>query len=385
MVHQGFVKGKGRVFLFAALFAVLMTSVVILESGYTGASNVLHTNIFGQQFVGTQGQNYVSDTYNARAIDSNTPYTLSNGRKTYLLGTQSSIDFNNVISPCNSQYNTGGIYTEGIYNCQPSFSGGSVGIRSRSKSAAKGTTSEESLNWAGWVGSSTTAVASSVQGSWTVQAANPSSTATYSSQWIGIGGFSDSTLVQTGTESDYYNGAAHYTAWYELLPAAETPISGFTVSPGDVISASVVAGTAPNTWVITLTDTSTKPQEAFTITVTYKSSKLSTEWIDERPEICSYTCALTSLSKFGTAPYGYDNTRVSGTNYANMGSGSVTISALPGLTSVTMVNQSRRGTITLLAQPSALTSDGTSFSVVEPSTSTTTSSTSTTATTTIRR
>ena len=48
---------------------------------------------------------------------------------------------------------------------------------------------------------------------------------TYSSAWIGVDGFNDNDLIQTGTEQDYYSGGAHYDAWWEILPAAETEIS----------------------------------------------------------------------------------------------------------------------------------------------------------------
>ena len=34
-------------------------------------------------------------------------------------------------------------------------------------------------------------------------------------------------------------GSAHYLAWWEILPAAETPISSITVEPGDSITVSI--------------------------------------------------------------------------------------------------------------------------------------------------
>ena len=59
-------------------------------------------------------------------------------------------------------------------------------------------------------------------------------TATYSATWVGVDGYSNSSLIQTGTEQDYYCGAAHYSAWWEILPAAETVISpyAYPVSSG---------------------------------------------------------------------------------------------------------------------------------------------------------
>ena len=80
--------------------------------------------------------------------------------------------------------------------------------------------------------------------------------ATYSSQWVGIEGFNNSSLIQTGTEADYDNGSAHYGAWWEILPAAETVIPSITVHPGDHMSASITKGCG-NTWTISITDTTT--------------------------------------------------------------------------------------------------------------------------------
>ncbi|EQB67307.1 MAG: hypothetical protein AMDU2_EPLC00005G0143 [Thermoplasmatales archaeon E-plasma] len=228
-------------------------------------------------------------------------------------------------------------------------------------SSSSGTTS--STNWAGYVAASSFSspahVVTSITGSWTVQSVSASSSSTYSSQWIGIGGFfsHDRTLIQTGTESDYSSGSAQYSAWYEMLPAAETPISGFTVSPGDVISSAIVyAGVAPHHsqyWNIYLNDTS--QNEHFYIQVTYKSSMLSAEWIEERPEIGGQ---LSSLANFGTAYYGADYTSIAGTNYATINGVTEPLGALP-YESITMTTSSGA----LYAQPSALTSDGTSFSV----------------------
>ncbi|EQD79937.1 hypothetical protein B1A_01415, partial [mine drainage metagenome] len=202
-------------------------------------------------------------------------------------------------------------------------------------------------------------VVTRVSGSWTVQSVSSSSSSTYSSQWIGIGGFfaHDRSLIQTGTESDYSSGSAQYNAWYEMLPASETPISGFAVSPGDTISSAILyAGIAPHHtqyWNIYLNDTT--QNEHFFIQVTYKSSMLSAEWIEERPEIGG---KLSTLADFGTAYYGSDYTSVSRTNYATINGVNTALGSLP-YESITMTTSSGA----LYAQPSALTSDGISFSV----------------------
>src|SRR3954447_10403516 len=66
--------------------------------------------------------------------------------------------------------------------------------------------------------------------------------ATSSAFWVGLGGFSRSatSLEQIGTDADCdASGNVSYSAWYEILPAASTPLS-VAVSPGDTISASVM-------------------------------------------------------------------------------------------------------------------------------------------------
>jgi uncharacterized repeat protein (TIGR02543 family) len=343
-------------------------TVMVSKNIITEVANYVLVGQQGTNTVQNKGQfhNYISDRYNPRQINSSTPSKITGHIKTFLLGNQSAISYNSIVSPCNSKqkYNSGAKYTVGIYNCPRVSVTPGVNVQSNKKVAIK-SASSETTNWAGWASNDTAAVANSVQGSWIVQTASPSTNTTYSTQWIGIGGLTDNTLIQTGTESDYYNGTASYIAWYELVPAAETPLVGFTVSPGDRISANITQGTAPNAWIITLTDLTM--QQAFMITVTYNSPKLSSEWIDEQPDTClsSSSCVYSSLSNFGTAYYGSDYTSEAGTNYANMGSGSQPLSELPNITSITMVNVSSTGALTELAQPSALTTDGTSFTVTK--------------------
>ncbi len=371
MVNGSRTKNRKGIFFFAVIFALLLASVSVVNSSRGGAPATLML-----QGSGNWIRPNMSDRYNARTIDSGTPYIFSDGRKTFQLGTQPGIDFSTIVSPCSSGHGAGKQYTRGIYNCPHAFSSGGAVAQTGN---AGGTST--SFNWAGWAGSGTAAAANSVQGSWKVQTANPSNTATYSSQWIGIGGYSasDTTLIQVGTESDYYDGSAQYVAWYELIPAGEVPINGFDISQGDVISANIIKGTGPGAWTITLTDITTN--QAFTTTVTYSSSQLSSEWIDERPDICSTTCTEAPLTNFGKAYFGSDYTGVAGTDYANMGT-SQPISGIPGLYSITLIGDGGGG---VLEQPSTLSSDGTSFSISEsaPTSTTTTVSTSTIPTTTI--
>ena len=99
-----------------------------------------------------------------------------------------------------------------------------------------------SSNWAGYAASGASARFRRVSATWTV--APVSCTAgrrSYSALWIGLGGYHTNAraLEQAGTDANCdAAGGAHYSAWYELVPAASVRL-GLTVHAGDTISASV--------------------------------------------------------------------------------------------------------------------------------------------------
>lgn len=150
-----------------------------------------------------------------------------------------------------------------------------------------------SSNWSGYAATGTTY--SSVTAKWTVPAVSASRKATYSSDWVGIDGFNNSDLIQTGTESDYYNGSAHYDAWWEILPAAETVIPSITVRPGDTVTASITKGSG-SSWTITITDGG----RSFTTTQTYTGPQTSAEWIEEAPSLGG---RIATLANYGQATF----------------------------------------------------------------------------------
>jgi hypothetical protein len=213
---------------------------------------------------------------------------------------------------------------------------------------------QQSSNWSGYadVGATFTAVSAN----WTVPTITCSGGATqYSAHWIGIDGYTSSTVEQDGTEADCISGQASYDAWFELYGdnsvdnGDEVELSPSTnpVSPTDAISASVtVSGT---TWTFTIDDTSTKHASwDYSNNVVFSGgAKSSAEWVVERPEVCGRSCSLTSLADFGTVTFS------SAAATSNNVSGS--ISAYSNA-AIDMVNGS-----TLLAEPSALTSNGAGF------------------------
>lgn len=147
-----------------------------------------------------------------------------------------------------------------------------------------------SSNWSGYA--VTGSAYNAVTAKWIVPAAAGSRKATYSSNWVGIDGYNNSSLIQTGTESDYYNGSAHYAAWWEILPAAETVIPSIIVKPGDTITASI-SKTSGSSWAITIAD----GHQSFTTTQTYSGPQTSAEWIEEAPTVGGRVAPLANYGQ----------------------------------------------------------------------------------------
>jgi hypothetical protein len=134
--------------------------------------------------------------------------------------------------------------------------------------------------------------------------------------------------------------------WYEMLPADSIPISNITVSPGDQITASIsLSNSNTNEWVIEISDRTSG--QSFRQIFLYNSSRLSAEWIVERPTVNNQ---LTNLADFGSVTF---------TNAtAQVGQTVGTISAFPNY-QVIMENRQNIQLATL----SPLNADGSSFTV----------------------
>ncbi len=165
-----------------------------------------------------------------------------------------------------------------------------------------------SLDWAGYAVASNNLfpqpLVTGVNGSWTVPAVTPTAVDTFSAAWIGIGGQSDTTLIQTGSEHDSINGQAVYSLWYEILPASSITISSIQINPGDLISASITLVDAKtNSWLVEIDDVTTGgcfTQNCFGQTMDYNSSKLTAEWIIERPTVNNQ---ISNLANFSTVTF----------------------------------------------------------------------------------
>jgi hypothetical protein len=207
-----------------------------------------------------------------------------------------------------------------------------------------------SLDWGGYAVSSNILFPQSsvtgVNGSWVVPSVSASTSDSFSSAWLGIGGQTDTTLIQCGTEHDWRNSQATYYAWYELLPNNSIAIPEMTISPGDKITASVtLTNDSQNTWLIQITDLTTG--ESFSQEAQYNSTRRTAEWIVERPTVNDQ---LSELANFGTVTF----TNMTATIAGETG----TANDFPNY-QILMEDRQNNQLITL----SALTNDGASYTV----------------------
>jgi hypothetical protein len=224
----------------------------------------------------------------------------------------------------------------------------------------------DSTNWAGYAAHGSGVAYRAVQGSWIEPTASCTrGTATYSSYWVGVGGYSQSSraLEQIGTEVDCSaTGKVTSGAWYELVPAPSTPIR-LTVRPGDALQASVnVRGNA-----VTVALYDATRGKGFRKTIHASSLDVSSaEWIVEAPSEClnSSSCQTLPLANFGTATFGSASAQS-----ASGRSGAIS-SPLWQATKIDLRPDSRRfivnsnsGPVLEIATPSGLQSGGSGFRV----------------------
>jgi hypothetical protein len=195
--------------------------------------------------------------------------------------------------------------------------------------------------------SGSTAAFSDASGSWVVPEVAGEGTAAsgYSSTWVGLDGYSTSTVEQIGTAQDLSNGQAQYYAWFEMYPKWAYEIVGFPVSPGDVISAGVEYAQGK----YTLTIVNETQTANFSITQRSPSAqRQSAEWIVEAP----WSGGVLPLADFGTVDfagcYATMNGQDGAINDSQWQYDPITMQTADG---------------TPKAVPSALTAGGTAFSV----------------------
>ena len=207
----------------------------------------------------------------------------------------------------------------------------------------KGLTQVQSSNWSGYA--DTGSSFSKVTSSWTEPTPSCSGrTTSLAAFWVGIDGYSSSSVEQDGTLIECYLGTAYQYTWWEMYPTNDIQVVGSTLAAGDHIAASVVrSGTS---YTLAVTD-STHTADSFSTTQTCSScANSSAEWIAEAPSGSSGVYPLAHFS-----PWTASSATVT------EGSTSGVISSFTD-DEITMVDSAGR----VEAQPGAL-SGGNSFTV----------------------
>jgi hypothetical protein len=245
-------------------------------------------------------------------------------------------------------------------------------------SALAGTTT--SSNWAGYAIHRSGVKFKRVLGTWRQpSAACVAGVPSYSSLWVGLGGYSTTStaLEQIGSEVDCSSGGkVESSAWYELVPAPSRTIK-MTVRPGDELGAEVtVDGHEVTLTLHDLTRGRTFTRRVHVATVDTSSA----DWIVEAPSECSgsFSCQTLPLADFGTAAFSHGKA-VTTVGHA----GSISDRAWD-LTKITLVPRGRRfigqdataGSAS--ASASGLAAGGSAFTVTYSSSANATTPTATT-------
>lgn len=195
-----------------------------------------------------------------------------------------------------------------------------------------------SSNWAGYAVDG--GPYRSIGGQWNVPRVAVGNGRGFSALWIGVDGFSNTSLIQAGTEADVYGGATHYFAWWEILPEPAVVIRGLAIHAGDRISAGIVR-VSSGRWRITIRDAR---GGSYATTRSYPGPGTSAEWIEEAPVVDDRP---TPLAVHGTVVF--DDATVNGSS--------------PHLQAADGGAMIRRGVVADI--PSAPDEDGNGFSLSE--------------------
>jgi len=206
----------------------------------------------------------------------------------------------------------------------------------------KGLTQVQSGNWSGYA--DTGSGFTKATASWTEPSVTCSRTTSLAAFWVGIDGYSSSSVEQDGTLAECSGGTAFYFTWWEMYPTNDIQVVGETLRPGDSISASVVR--SGNSYTLKVTDSS-RSGDSFSTTQSCSCANSSAEWIAEAPSGSSGVEPLAHFSTFSLSGATVSTASTSGT-----------ISSFTD-DEITMVDSSGR----VEAQPGALNGSGNAFSV----------------------
>ena len=207
----------------------------------------------------------------------------------------------------------------------------------------RGLTQVQSTNWSGYA--DTGSGFSTVTGSWTEPSVSCAAQTSLAAFWVGIDGYSSSSVEQDGTLAECYGGRAYQYTWWEMYPTNAIQVVGSTLHAGDNITASVVrSGTS---YTLKVTDSSHSGDSFSTTQSCSGCANSSAEWIAEAP---SGSSGVYPLSHFSTW------TETGATAKASSTSGVISTFTDD---EITMIDSSGA----VKAQPGSLNGSGNGFSV----------------------
>jgi Peptidase A4 family len=236
------------------------------------------------------------------------------------------------------------LFQDGAWKVESNTQPGNTGVTSPTQPQTPSNTGVRSTsrNWSGYVSTGGTSY-TSVSATWVVPAPD-ANVVGIDATWVGIGGANTTDLIQAGTEATVNgDGTVTYDAWTETLPQSTRTIT-LPVKGGDTVTVSITEQSA-GLWVVAMKNVTTGG--TFSTTIRYNSSKSSAEWIEEAP---STGRGIAPLDNFGTVKFTAGSAIIDGKTQTLAGANAKAVTMADG------ANQP-------LAIPSAIGSDGSSFSV----------------------
>jgi len=222
--------------------------------------------------------------------------------------------------------------------------------------SVSGTAALTSENWSGYAATGNSGAFTSVTSTWVQPAVNCAALPknAYSAYWVGLDGYSDSTVEQIGTEADCVRNQPVYDAWYEMYPSNPYEVSAnISVVPNNSYTASVVytpgtttttrkrnrtvVTTTPASYSLSLANNTTGRTYSVTLSPRQTYARSSAEVITEAP----YSGGILPLADYGTV------------NYTHATVNGSPLGAAPGLEDIIMQN------------PAGMTSTPSSFDVTD--------------------
>jgi hypothetical protein len=185
--------------------------------------------------------------------------------------------------------------------------------RARAQTKVGAVANQGSFNWSGYVADD--GGYTSVSSNW-IQPTVTCSSKGIVSFWIGLDGWTNGTVEQTGTGADCRTGKPQYYAWWQTFPANSQQTYAVTVLPGDSITSTV--SFADGQYTLVLTDNTQAWTKTTVAAAPVGSANASAEIV---AEAASVNKVVSVLPDFGSATF--TDSEIDGSAVADAGAAAV--------------------------------------------------------------